>query len=114
MRDCAIMVSDPPIVELPPAHPEKHHVGDVLQQRVAAQAHKGKHAQRQQGYGHNYHLGCHRQVEPHQLRIADYDQQQAGLYRVTGLQHPAQQLARVGIVGWYRVNVAVFSFFSHY
>ena len=87
------MVSDPPIVELPPAYPKEYHVGDVLQQRVAAQAHQGKHPQRQQGYGHNYHLGCHRQGEPHQFGITDHDQQQAGLYRVAGLQHPAKQLA---------------------
>lgn len=87
---------------------------DILEQRVAAQSHQGEHAQRQQGYGHDHHLGRHRQVEPHQFRVADQGQQDAGLHRVAGLQHSAQQFTGVGVVGWDRVDIAVFSVLSHH
>ena len=100
-------------MKLPPPYQKHDHVGDVLEQRVAAQAHQGKDAQRQQGYGHDHHLSRHWQVEPHQLRVSHQGQQDAGLYRVAGLQHPAHQLAGVSVVGRYRVDIAVFSVVSH-
>ncbi len=43
-------------MKLPPPYQKHDHVGDVLEQRVAAQSHQGKNTQRQQGYGHNHHF----------------------------------------------------------
>ena len=88
-------------------------MGDILEQRVAAQAHQSKDTQWQQGYGHDNHLRRHRKVEPHQLRVAHQNEQDACLHSVAHLQHPAQQLAGVGIVRRDSVNVAVFSVISH-
>lgn len=101
-------------MKLPPPDQEHDHVGGILKQGVAAQAHQGEHAQRQQCNGHDYHLSRYRQVEPHQFRVADQGQQKAGLYRVAGFQHSAQQLAGISVVGRDGVDIAVFSFLSHH
>ena len=100
-------------MKLPPPQPEQYDMGRVLEQRVATQSHEGKDGQRQQGNSQDYHLGRHRQVEPHQLRVADQNEQDAGLHCVAGLQHPAQQLPGVGVVGGYGIDVAVLSVLTH-
>lgn len=88
-------------------------MGSVLEQRVAAQTHQGENAQGQQGDGHDYHLGGNAQMQPHQLRVAHKQQQDARLDGVACLQHPAQQLAGVGVVGRDGIYVAVFLFLRH-
>ena len=88
-------------------------MGDILEQRVAAQPHQGKDTQRQQGYGHDDHFRRHRQVDPHQLRVAHQNKQDTCLHSIAHLQHPAQQLARIGVVRRDGVNVAVLSIISH-
>lgn len=89
-------------------------MGGVLEQRVAAQPHKGKHAKRKQGDGHHNDFCCRRQMEPHQFRVAHQYQQDDGLHGVARLQQAAQQLAGVRVVGRYGIYIAVFSFVSHF
>lgn len=88
-------------------------MGGVLEQRIAPQPHQGKNTQGQQGDGHDHHLGGNAQVQPHQLRVAHKKQQGARLDGVACLQHPAQQLSGIGVVGRDGVYVAVFFFFGH-
>lgn len=107
------MVSDPPIVKLSPPHQEHNYVGGILKQGITSQAHQGEHTQRQQCNGHDYHLSRRRQVEPHQFRIANQGQKDASLYGIASFQHPAQQLSGISVVGWYGVDIAVFSVLSH-
>lgn len=88
-------------------------MGGVLEQRVAPQPHQGEDAQGQQGDGHDHDLGGDAQVQPHQLRVAHEQQQGSCLNCVARLQHPAQQLSGIGVVGRDGVYVAVFLFFGH-
>ena len=80
-------------MKLPPLEPKQYHMGNILEQGVAAQSHQSKNAQRKQGHGHDHHLRCDRQVEPHQFRVSHNQQQSAGLNGVSGLQHPSHQLS---------------------
>lgn len=88
-------------------------MGGVLEQRIAAQPHQGEDAQGQQGDGHDHDLGGDAKMQPHQLRVAHEQQQGARLDGVARLQHPAQQLAGIGVVGRDGIYVAELLIFCH-
>lgn len=77
-------------MQMPSSNPVHYHVGSVLQQRIATNAHEREHAQRQQCHNHDDHFGSCGKMHPHQFRVTDQHQQDAGLYRVARLQHTAQ------------------------
>ena len=100
-------------MQFPAAQPVGNDVGGILKQRVAAQPHQGKDAQRQQRHRHHYHLCGDRQMQPHQLRVAHDQQQSARLHSIAGFQQSAQELAGIRVVGRDGVDIAVFLFLSH-
>ena len=96
-------------MELATPHPEQNDVRGKLEQRIASDPHKGEYTQRQQRHGHHHDLCGDRQVHPHQFWVAHKQKQKHSLYRVAGLQHTAQQLPGIGVVGRDRIDIAELS-----
>ena len=112
-RGSAIAIAYPPIMKCPAPYPVQNDVRSILEQRIAAQPHQCEYGQRQQRDCHHRHFCGNGQMQPHQLWISYQCQQNTSLYRVPHLQQAAQQLAGVGVVGRYCVNITVFSIISH-
>ena len=52
-------------------------------------------------------------MHPHQFRVAHKQEQKHSLYRVAGLQHAAQQLPGIGVVGRNCIDIAELSIIRH-
>ena len=96
-------------MELATPHPEQNDVRGKLEQGIAADPHEREYAHRQQRHGHHHDLCGDRQVHPHQFWVAHKQKQKHSLYRVAGLQHTAQQLPGIGVVGRDRIDIAELS-----
>ena len=100
-------------MELATPHPEQNDVRGKLEQGIAADPHEREYAHRQQRHGHHHDLCGDRQVHPHQFWVAHKQKQKHSLYRVAGLQHTAQQLPGIGVVGRDRIDIAELSIIRH-
>lgn len=96
-------------MELATPHPEQNDVRGKLEEGISPYSHKREYPQRQQRHGHNHDLCGDRQVHPHQFRVAHKQEQKHSLYRVAGLQHAAQQLPGIGVVGRNCIDIAELS-----
>ena len=81
------------------------HVAEILEQRVAVDAHHRKHPQREQRYRHDNNADGSGHRDHHQLRISQKRQKNNRFYGISRFQHPAKDLTRVRIIGRYGINV---------
>ena len=86
-------------------------MSQVLEQRIAVDAHNCDHTQRDQGHSHNNDTDGSGHGDPHQLRIAHQQDQGTGFHRISGFHHAAQELAGVGVVRRDHIDITVFPFF---
>ena len=92
--------------------PKADDMPDILKQGAAVHTHHRDDRQGQQRYRHHHDPDGSGHGNQHQLGITDRQKKDYGLYGIAGIDHSAQQLARIGVVGRNGVNVAVF-FFVH-
>ena len=92
-------------------HKERDDMSQILQERITVDSHKGYHCQREQGHRHDNDTDRRGHRDPHQLRIAKQHYQENSFDGIACLHHAAEELTGIRVIGWNRVDVAVFLFF---
>ena len=67
-------------------------MSQVLEQRITVDAHDCDHTQWDQGHSHDDDTDGSGHGDPHQLRIADQEDQCTGFHCISGFHHAARSL----------------------